>query len=125
MRNLDFKDIEKFYTCYQEQIGSNMASNLDEQKIDEICDESINKINNVRIGIKDYLKSHEGEHGLQSTGFAPILTLLLDRNCLTEFLQITKEKVQLECHLGYFPQIDLDANPPHNLSTEQITNDKY
>jgi hypothetical protein len=72
-----------------------------------------------------YIKCHEGELGLQSTGFAPILTLLLDRNCLTEFLQITKEKVQLECHLGYFPQIDLDANPPHNLSTEQITNDKY
>lgn len=101
LRNLDFKDIQNFYDCYQEQIGTGIASKLTEQEIDEICDKAIDKINDARQTSKHIINTFKGNPQLQSISFPAILTLLLDQNCLTQILKITTEREKHECGLRY------------------------
>jgi hypothetical protein len=45
MRRLVFKNIEEFYDCVEIQMDSSSASNLHDQKVDQIYDDAIARIN--------------------------------------------------------------------------------
>jgi len=106
MRKLDFNDIQKFYHCYQEQIGQSIASNLTDQIIDQICNDTVNKINSARKTIKQIINTYKGNPQLDSISFPAILTLLLDQNCVTQFLEVTDDKINPDCGLNYFSNDD-------------------
>lgn len=95
MQKLDFNDIQKFYDCYQEQIGPSNMVTMTDQKIDEICDRTIIDIENIR----KISKSLKGQAGVNTA----ILTLLLEQNCLTEVLKMAEEIIKPDCGLGYSP----------------------
>src|SRR5690349_15638423 len=95
MRKLDSKDIQDFYNCYQEQMSPSNMSTLTDQKIDEICDRTITDIQNIRM----ISKSLKGQAGVNIA----ILTLLIEQNCVTQFLQKAEEIVKRECGLEYSP----------------------
>ena len=106
MRKLDLKDIENFYKCYQEQIGPSTISNLSDQEIDEICDNTVSKIEQIRQSSKIIVNNLKGQSQANSTSLPTILTLLMEQNCLFQLLHITEDKIIRECGLEYFPEAD-------------------
>jgi hypothetical protein len=120
MRQLDFTNIDNFYKCYQEQIGHSIASNLTDQKIDEICDKAIDTIDYIRNASKYTIQLLKGQPESESNNLPAILMLLLEQNCLNQFLEITENRVRQECGLGYYRQADHTAIPPHYVSNEHL-----
>lgn len=96
MRKLDFNDIQMFYDCYEKEIHQSTIANLTEEKIDEICNKTIERIEGIRIGSKSVVNNMKG-HMAESKNIAEILTLLLNQNCLTHFLEIAESREKLEC----------------------------
>jgi hypothetical protein len=99
MRRLVFKDIEDFYKCFEEVSDASNPSNLNGQKVDQIFDNAIVRINKLRKLIKQYLTDHPEE---KSAMLPPILTILLEENCVSRILELFEDKTLDECNLGYY-----------------------
>ena len=99
MHRIVLKNIEEFYTCVEKQIDSSIASNLDDQKVDQIYDDAIGRINTRRGMVKKYLSEHPQE---KSAMLPPILSLLLDENCVSKITQAFEDRTSDECDLAYY-----------------------
>ena len=100
MRSLVFKNIEEFYACVEKQMDSSNPSNLDDQKVDQICDGAIGRINARRRMVKKYLSEHTQE---KSAMLPPILNNLLEENCVSKIIQLFEDRTLDECDLVYYP----------------------
>jgi len=99
MRRLVFKDIEDFYACVEKQMGTSNRSNLCDQKVDQICDNAIERINTLRKVVKKYLSEHPRE---KSAMLPPVLTILLEENCVSKTIELFEDRTLDECDLAYY-----------------------
>ena len=99
MRRLVFKNIEEFYACVEKEMDSSNPSNLDDQKVDQICDDAIGRINARRRMVKKYLSEHTQE---KSAMLPPILNNLLEENCVSKIIRLFEDRTLDECDLAYY-----------------------
>jgi hypothetical protein len=88
-----------FYECFEKQSEASMPPNLNGQKVDQICDNSIAQINKLRKLIKVYLTDHPEE---KSVMLPPISTILLEENCVSGILELFEDRTLDGCNLGYY-----------------------
>ncbi len=99
MRRIVFKNIEEFYACVEKQMDSSNASNLDDQKVDQVYDDAIGRINTRRGMVKKYLSEHRQE---KSAMLPPVLSKLLEENCVSKITQLFEDRILEECDLAYY-----------------------
>lgn len=116
MRRIVFKNIEEFYDCIEKQMDGSNASNLDDQKVNQICDNAIGRINARRGMVKKYLSEHPQE---KSAMLPPVLNLLLE-NCVSKITQLFEDRALDECDLAYYR---LSSSEGRNLVENYIKSD--
>ncbi len=99
MRRLVFKNIEEFCVCVEKQLDTSNVSKLDDQKVDQICDNAIGRINTRRKTVKDYLSEHPQE---KSAMLPPVISILLEENCVSKATQLFEDRTLDGCDLAYF-----------------------
>ena len=99
MNRIDFKNIGEFYDCVEKQMDSSNASNLDNQKVDQIYDGAIGRINTRRETIKKYLSKNRHE---KSAMLPLVLSSLLEENCVSKITQLFDDRTLDECDLAYY-----------------------
>jgi hypothetical protein len=99
MRRIVFKNIEEFYDCVEKQMDSSSASNLDDQKVDQIYDDAIARMNTRCAMVKNYLS----KNGREKSAMLPlVLNSLLEENCVSKITQLFDDRTLDECDLAYY-----------------------
>ena len=99
MRRIVFKNIEEFYDCVEIQMDSSSASNLDDQKVDQIYDDAIAQINKRCAMVNKYLSKNRRE---KSAMLPLVLNSLLEENCVSKITQLFDDRTLDECDLAYY-----------------------
>ena len=99
MNRIVFKNIGEFYDCVEKQMGRSNASKLDNQKVDQIYDGAIERINTRREMIKKYLSKNRHE---KSAMLPLVLSSLLEENCVSKITQLFDDRTLDECDLAYY-----------------------